>query len=190
MLRDLRSRARIQSDKQKLEAIQASYSVHLTPDETMHYSNIVACINAVDDIAVNTLLDNPNTPLLPSNAWHALAEYSRAIREQDATESERNDDGIQLAFWHLGINRDLREFIFHRNQSNGWIQFVPLSVHAGVPQAQAMIRENVKWNRPLRTRLEDQAKGVPRATAVLMGKVKYGSIDAMAVKDMELTKRE
>lgn len=190
MLQDLRSRIRIDSDKQKLADLRATHSHRLLPQQAAQYDSIVGCINAADPIALAFVLDDPHIPALPSHAWHELAEYARLILEQDTNESDRNDNAISLAFWHLGINKDLRPFVYFRRPGDGWIEFQSMQNGAGVPEAQTRIRELVGRDLIMRTRLEDQAKGIPRAWAVLMGKADWSSIDSTAVQDMPLTNRE
>lgn len=188
MLQDLRSSIRIRSDKQKLETVQATRHICLSPEQTTHYDNIVVCINAADRLALQTLLDTTEIPALPLHAWHEVANYARLMLEQDANESDGNDAAIQEAFWHLGVDKHRRPLDFPREEGER-IQFTRLHETAGIEEAQRMMEEYVSTNRIMRTRLEDQVKGVPRASAALV-KTNLWSIDARAVEEMELTIRE
>ena len=192
MLPDLRSHARIQSDKQKLDALQATHPECHCPEQTTHYDNIIACINAADCLALQPLFEAPDSPDLPLNAWRQLAEYARAMLEQDCTESDRNNAAIQSAFWHLSVDRNSRPLDFPAadgGPGDAWIQFARLGEGAGVEEAQRVMTSYVATHRLMRMRLEDQAKAVPRAL-VALGRVDLGSIDSHAVEGMELMIRD
>lgn len=108
--------------------------------------------------------------------------------EQDTNESDGNDAAIQEAFWHLGVDKNRRPLEFPGEEGE-MIQFTRLREAAEVEEAQRTMCDYVSTNRLMRTRLEDQAKEVPRAQAALF-KTNLRSIDARVVEDMELTIRE